>query len=56
VPVIFISHTLPDVFAATDRIIVMHRGRKVAELTTAETDATEVVEYMVGAREPDAAA
>jgi ABC-type sugar transport system ATPase subunit len=56
VPVIFISHTLPDVFAATDRIIVMHRGRKVAELETSETDATEVVEYMVGAREPDAAA
>lgn len=56
VPVIFISHTLPDVFAATDRIIVMHRGRKVAELPTSETDTTEVVEYMVGAREPDAAA
>lgn len=51
VPVIFISHTLPDVFAATDRIIVMHRGRKVAELASGETDTTEVVEYMVGARE-----
>jgi ABC-type sugar transport system ATPase subunit len=51
VPVIFISHTLPDVFAATERILVMHRGRKVAELRTDETDTTEVVEYMVGARE-----
>jgi len=50
VPVIFISHTLPDVFAATDRIIVMHRGRKVAELATSETNTTEIVEYMVGAR------
>lgn len=51
VPVIFISHTLPDVFAATERIVVMHRGRKVAELKTSETDTTEVVEYMVGARQ-----
>ena len=51
VPVIFISHTLPDVFAATDRIVIMHRGRKVAEMPTADTDTTEVVEYMVGARE-----
>jgi ABC-type sugar transport system ATPase subunit len=50
VPVILISHTLPDVFAVTDRIIVMHRGRKVAEKATASTNSTEIVEYMVGAR------
>jgi ABC-type sugar transport system ATPase subunit len=53
VPVIFISHTLPDVFAATDRIVVMHRGRKVAEMPTSSTNTTEVVEYMVGARQQD---
>jgi ABC-type sugar transport system ATPase subunit len=51
VPVVFISHTLPDVFAATDRIVIMHRGRKVAEMPSADTNTTEVVEYMVGARE-----
>jgi ABC-type sugar transport system ATPase subunit len=51
VPVILISHTLPDVFAITDRIVIMHRGRKVAEMATSDTDTTEVVEYMVGARE-----
>ena len=56
VPVILISHTLPDVFAITDRIVIMHRGRKVAEMPTAETDTTEVVEYMVGAREQSRAA
>jgi ABC-type sugar transport system ATPase subunit len=50
VPVIFISHTLPDVLAITDRIVVMHRGRKVAEMATAETDSQEIVEYMVGAK------
>jgi ABC-type sugar transport system ATPase subunit len=50
VPVILISHTLPDVFDVTDRIVVMHRGRKVADKRTSETNTSEVVEYMVGAR------
>ena len=51
VPVILITHILPDVFAVTDRLIVMHRGRKVAEKVTAETNAEELVQYMVGARD-----
>ena len=55
VPVILISHTLPDVFAVADRIVIMHRGRKVGEKKAAETDFQEVVEYMVGARIDEAA-
>jgi ABC-type sugar transport system ATPase subunit len=55
VPVVLITHILPDAFAVTDRVIVMHRGRKVAEKITAETTAAELVQYMVGAKE-DAAA
>ena len=55
VPVILITHVMPDALAVTDRIIVMHRGRKVAEKMTARTNAEELVQYMVGARE-DAAA
>ena len=31
VPVILITHVMPDALAVTDRIIVMHRGRKVTE-------------------------
>jgi ABC-type sugar transport system ATPase subunit len=49
VPVILISHTMPDVFAVTDRIVVMHRGRKVTEKRTSETNSQEIVQYMVGA-------
>jgi ABC-type sugar transport system ATPase subunit len=49
VPVILITHTLPDVFAVSDRLMVMHRGRKVTEKRTAETSAAELVQYMVGA-------
>ena len=51
VPVIFITHVMPDALAVTDRIIVMHRGRKVGEKITARTNAEELVQYMVGARE-----
>jgi ABC-type sugar transport system ATPase subunit len=49
VPVILITHTLPDVFAVSDRLIVMHRGRKVTEKQTTETNTQELVQYMVGA-------
>lgn len=49
VPVILISHTLPDVFAVTDRVVIMHRGHKVADKKTSDTDSQEVVQYMVGA-------
>jgi len=51
VPVVLITHILPDVFAVTDRLIVMHRGRKVAEKVTAETNTEELIQYMVGARD-----
>jgi ABC-type sugar transport system ATPase subunit len=49
VPVILITHTMPDVFSVADRVIVMHRGRKVADKKVAETSTSELVEYMVGA-------
>ena len=55
VPVILITHVMPDAFAVTDRVVVMHRGRKVAEKITARTSTEELVQYMVGARN-DAAA
>jgi ABC-type sugar transport system ATPase subunit len=55
VPVILITHVMPDALAVTDRIIVMHRGRKVAEKITSRTNAEELVQYMVGAREDVAA-
>jgi ABC-type sugar transport system ATPase subunit len=35
VPVILITHVRPNALAVTDRIIVMRRGRKVGEKTTA---------------------
>ncbi len=49
VPVILISHTLPEVFAVADRMVIMRRGRVVAEKLIANTNTEEVVQYMVGA-------
>ncbi|MET3898125.1 ABC-type sugar transport system ATPase subunit [Devosia sp. UYZn731] len=49
VPVILITHTMPDVFAVADRVVVMHRGRKVSDKRVTETDHQELVRYMVGA-------
>jgi ABC-type sugar transport system ATPase subunit len=55
-PVILITHILPDVFAVSDRLMVMHRGRTVTEKKTSETNAEELVQYMVGARDDNRAA
>lgn len=49
VPVILISHNMQDVFAVADRIIVLRRGKKVAERIAAETTPDEIVSLMVGA-------
>jgi simple sugar transport system ATP-binding protein len=48
VSVILISHNLTDVFAVTDRLIVMRRGVKIRELRTADTTESEIVQLMIG--------
>jgi len=47
--IIIISHQLHDVFSVADRLVIMRRGIKVAELVTQETDPDEVVGLIVGA-------
>jgi len=49
VPVIMISHNMQDVFAVSDRIVVLRRGKKVGELIAKDTTPDEVVSLMVGA-------
>ncbi len=46
--VIFISHNLQDIFAVSDRIIVLRRGVKAGERKISETTHDEVVKLMVG--------
>ncbi|MGY6632533.1 MAG: ABC transporter ATP-binding protein [Alkalilacustris sp.] len=47
---IFISHKLGEVMAASDRVAVLRGGRLVAERRTADTSAAELAELMVGRR------
>ena len=51
VPVLVISHTMLDIFAVSDRIVVLHRGRKVADKRTEDTSTEEIVQYIMGARD-----
>ncbi len=46
--IIFISHNLQDIFAVSDRIVVMRRGIKAGERRIADTTHDEVVKLMIG--------
>lgn len=46
--VVFISHNLQDIFAVSDRIVVLRRGVKAGERKISETTHDEVVKLMVG--------
>lgn len=46
--VIFISHNLQDIFAVSDRIIVLRRGIQAGEKQISATSHEEVVRLMVG--------
>jgi len=51
--IIVISHQMHDVFQVADRMVIMRRGEKVAELVTARTTPDEVVSAIVGAETVD---
>ncbi|MFZ1480912.1 MAG: ABC transporter ATP-binding protein [Paracoccaceae bacterium] len=46
--IIFISHKLHEVMAASDRVTVLRAGRVVAERRTSETSPADLAELMVG--------
>jgi len=48
--IVFISHKLPEVMAASDRVAVLRAGRLVAERRTSDTTPAELAELMVGRR------
>ena len=51
IAVILISHRMPDVFTVADRVIVMRRGRKVADKQIAASSPEEVTGLITGAIE-----
>jgi simple sugar transport system ATP-binding protein len=51
IAVVLISHRMPDVFAVSDRIVVLSRGQKVADKAIAESSPEEVTGLITGAIE-----
>jgi simple sugar transport system ATP-binding protein len=51
IAVVLISHRMPDVFEVADRIVVLRRGRKVAERAVADSSPEEVTGLITGAIE-----
>ena len=49
IAVVLVSHRMPDVFAVADRVLVLRRGRKVAEKPVAESSPEEVTGLITGA-------
>ncbi len=51
IAVVLISHRMPDVFSVADRVVVMRRGRKVADKNIAASSPEEVTGLITGAIE-----
>ena len=51
IAVVLISHRMPDVFAVSDRIVVLRRGEKVADKAIASSSPEEVTGLITGAIE-----
>ena len=49
ITVVLISHRMPDVFEVCDRVVVMRRGRKVADKLIASSSPEEVTGLITGA-------
>ena len=49
IAIILISHRMPDVFAVSDRIVVLRRGRKVADKPIGASSPEEVTGLITGA-------
>jgi ABC-type sugar transport system ATPase subunit len=48
VAVIYITHNILDVIAVTDRVAILHRGQKAAEIQTKDSNEHEIVSLIMG--------
>jgi simple sugar transport system ATP-binding protein len=51
IAIVLISHRMPDVFSVADRIIVLRRGRKVADRKASQSSPEEITGLITGAIE-----
>ena len=50
--IVMVTHNLEHLWQVCTRVVVMRRGRKVADMRSKETTMDEVVAYITGAKEP----
>lgn len=50
IAIVLVTHNLPLAFKVADRMVVLNRGRKVADVRVAETENDHVVGWITGAR------
>lgn len=50
IAIVLVTHNLPLAMAVCNRIVVLNRGRKVADVATAETENDHLVGWITGAR------
>jgi ABC-type sugar transport system ATPase subunit len=53
--IVMVTHNLEHLWQVCNRVLVMRRGRKVADMMSLETSLEEVVAYITGAKEPSSA-
>jgi fructose transport system ATP-binding protein len=53
IPVVLISHNMPQIFEVADRIHIQRLGRRIALVETSRIDMADAVALMVGAKTPD---
>jgi ABC-type sugar transport system ATPase subunit len=50
--IILVTHNLPLCMEVADRVVVLNRGRKVADISTAEADNDSIVGWITGSKAP----
>jgi ABC-type sugar transport system ATPase subunit len=53
ITVVIISHDLTEVFGVTNRLVVLHNGRRVGEVSPEEASKNDVIRMMVDGTTPD---
>ena len=50
IAIVLVTHNLPLCYEVADRVVILNRGRKVADVPMAETETDHVVGWITGAR------
>src|SRR5919112_5510174 len=50
IAIVLVTHNLPLCYQVADRVVVLNRGSKVADVAVAETDPDHIVGWITGAR------